>query len=437
MFHTETIKQILLEQREIFLHIDQAIDRDILHKSDFLRICELKEAVIITGVRRCGKSYLLKLIWKKIQEESDVPPNNFLYVNFETEKMLDFSAKHFDKLLEIWQELLSPEITKKRYLFFDEIQNIPHWEKFINRLLETNSYKIFITGSNASLLSKEIGTALTGRNFPLRLYPLSFHEFYRYKTQREWEKNDIYQREEKIQAKQLFTDFLNLGGFPEVVKNNFRPLLEEYLRNIIYRDIVLRHRIKYEASLREIVFFLTSNIGTPLSLEKISKMTKVKSIMTVKKYLSYLEDSFVFSFVPRQSFSIKQQIYNPDKSYLCDIGLYNEINLSPGENIGRAIENMVFNELKRREYGVYYFSSQHTECDFILQKKNKIVGAIQVSKEMQQMNKDREIQGLITAMDEYCLKEGVILTMDKEETFKVNGKNIHILPLFQWTMNES
>ena len=433
MLKLAEIKQIILEQREVFLQIERVIEREILLDLKFMDICRLREAVIVTGVRRCGKSYLMKLIWKKLKRELNIREDNFLYVNFESEKMLNFTVKNFDALLEAYYELFNSDDKQKIFLFFDEIQNISGWEKFISRLLEENKYKIFITGSNASLLSKEIGTALTGRNFPLRLFPLSFKEFYHYRANLKIRSVAWLKKEDRAEIKKIFRDFLNIGGFPEVVKNNFRPLLEEYLRNIIYRDIVLRFHIKYEASLREIVLFLASNIGAPLSLSKISQMTKVKNIMTVKNYLSHLEDSFLFYFVHQHSFSVKQQIYNPDKSYLCDIGLYQEINSSPGGNIGRILENLVFNELTRRDFDIFYFTAKK-ECDFILQKKNKVVGAMQVCQRLDDKNKDRELAGLLSAMTKYGLTEGLILTEDEEDELVIKDMIIKIVPICKWLL---
>lgn len=433
MLNLAKIKQIILEQKDNFLRIDDPIERDILNGSSFLDICRLRETIIVTGVRRSGKSYLMKLIWKRMQAEFDVDQNNFLYINFESEKMLDFTIHDFDLLLQAYGELFSINKQKKIYLFFDEIQNILHWEKFISRIMETEKYKIFITGSNASLLSKEIGTALTGRNIILQLHPLSFVELLRYRTKRKVINNDWYDSERVNEIKKCFASYLILGGFPEVIKSSFRPILEEYLRNIIYRDIVLRRHIKYEASLREIVLFLTSNIGVPLSLASISKMTKVKNLMTVKNYLSYLEDSFLLYFIPKHSFSVKQQIYNPDKAYICDIGMYNEINLSPGGNTGRALENIVFNELSRRGYNVFYYQDKK-ECDFVFGEKNKITGAIQVSSEINENNKEREIEGLLSAVERFDLKEGFLITTDEEGEITVNNIKIRTIPIYKWLL---
>lgn len=433
MLKLAQIKQIILEQKQIFLRRDAMIERHILFQPDFFKIRNLREAVIITGVRRCGKSYLMKLIWQHILSEESVDENNCLYFNFESEKLLDFNARHFDLLLSAYDELFAPHAKGTIYLFFDEIQNISGWEKFVNRLIEDGRYKIFITGSNASLLSKEIGSALTGRSFSLPLYPLSFREVYAFKTHASFKKSYGVDKATQEEAKRIFLEYMNRGGFPEIVKNNFRPLLEEYLRTIIYRDIVLRRHIKYEASLREIVLFVSSHIGMPLSLNKISHMTKIKNVMTVKNYISYLVDSFLFMRAQKHSFSVKQRIYNPNKLYLCDVGLYQEISISPGANEGRALENAVCNEIIRRGFEADYYRARQ-ECDFIVRDKNKIVEAIQVCAHLTPENEHREIGGLLSALKEYQVPRGIIVTQEGEETRRIDGKLISIIPAYKWLL---
>jgi predicted AAA+ superfamily ATPase len=435
MINPEIIKELILRQRKIFLDTSDAISREIIVEKKFQKSVSLREAVIITGVRRSGKSYLMRLIWKKIVAERKMPEKNFLYFNFEDEKLLKFSASDFETLLESYFEVIEPEKSKKIYLFFDEIQNIPGWEKFINRLREDRGYKIFITGSNAALLSKEIGTALTGRNFPVSLFPLSFREFCGFKLKREFMKEDFYGAEEKARLKKILKSYLKNGGFPEVVIQNFRPLLQEYLKNIIYRDIILRHKIKNEASLREISAFVISNVGVNLSLEKISRMTKVKNLMTVKNYLSHLEDTFLFYAVPKFSYSVKDQIYNPDKIFVVDTGMYNEVAFISSANSGRVLENAVFLELKRRGRDVYYFKEKN-ECDFIIREKNRPDMAIQVTKRLDAQNDNREINGILEAMKKLRLKKGIIITEDQEEERIIKGKKIKIVPVYKWLLED-
>lgn len=430
MITRELLKRIITEQRRVFLKTGLIIEREILSAGDIEKIISLKEAIIITGVRRCGKSYLMRLIWKKIAAAKKVKAENFLYVNFEDEKLLDFTAKDFDALLESYLELFEADQREKIYLFFDEIQNIKNWERFINRLLENGGYKIFITGSNAALLSKEIGAALTGRNYSLNLYPLSFKEFAHYKIGRSFQAKELYDQKFRILVKKTIKNYLANGGFPEVVLQNFRPLLQEYLKNIIYRDIVLRYRIKSEINLREIALFVISNIGTIISLEKIARMTKIKNIATVKNYLSYLESSFLFYLTPKYSPSIKKQIYNPDKIYAVDLGLYNEAAFLTSPNDGRLLENFVFLELKRLYEKIYYFKEER-ECDFIVKERETIL-AIQVTKLLTPENEGREIGGLLEAMETLNLKMGRIISADQEEERKIKGKTIKIIPIWKW-----
>ncbi|MFA6376546.1 MAG: ATP-binding protein [Candidatus Paceibacterota bacterium] len=434
MVNQEVLKKVIVEQRGQFLEVANPIQRDVLLGSDFEKISRLKEAVIITGVRRSGKSYLLKMIWQKISADLKNGNGDFLYINFEDERLLKFEAVDFENLLEAYYELF-PAAGKKLFLFFDEIQIIAGWEKFINRLIREEKSKIFITGSNAALLSREIGTALTGRVYPLALFPLSFGELARYRLGHGLSAADLYKPAVIASAKKIFGQYLENGGFPEVVLQNFRPLLQEYLKNIIYRDIVLRYKIKHEASLREIVAFVISNIGMSASLENIARMTKMKNLMTVKNYLSYLENSFLFYRISKYSHSVKKQIYNPDKFYCVDSGFYNEIAFTNSANRGRVLENLVYMELKRRDKEIFYFQGKR-ECDFLIRGKNKITAAIQVTVFLNENDKEREIGGLIEAMDRYVINEGLILTENESDSIERDGKIITIKPIWRWCLGE-
>lgn len=427
------LKQVISEQRGFFLNVKNSIEREILHHQDFLRWCQLREIVVITGVRRCGKSYLMRLIWKQIKERLNASAENFLFVNFEDEKLINFTVKDFDLLLESFYELSAIDRKEKIYLFFDEIQNIKGWEKFLNRLEEGGKFKIFVTGSNATLLSKEISSVLTGRNFPISLYPLSFREFANYKLKEKVGAENFYLAENRAKLKKLFNEYLDNGGFPEVVLNGFRPILQEYLKNIIYRDIVLRRRIKSEANLREIVSFVISNIGVILSLENIAKMTRIKNLTTVKNYFGYLGDSFLFYNLSLHSYSIKKQIYNPDKIFVVDTGIYNEVAITNSQNEGRLLENIVFLQLKRKNKMVFYFKEKN-ECDFVVQDKNKVTAAIQVTKILGDSNRQRELGGLCEALKKYGLKEGVVLTADESDDLVVDGCKITVVPIWQWCL---
>jgi len=433
MFNRELLKRVIAEQREQFLAFADLIARDVLLASDFEKLIQIKEAIIITGARRSGKSYLLKMIWQKLCSAGNVAENNFFCLNFEDERLMNFEAVDFDDMLDIFFEMFSVGRKQKIYLFFDEIQVIKGWEKFINRLLREEGFKIFIAGSNAALLSKEIDTALTGRSYPINLFPLSFAEFARYKMGRDLGNTDLYRQTTRIKIKKIFNSYVENGGFPEVVLQNFRPLLQEYLRNIIYRDIVLRYKIKQEANLKEIAAFAISNIGNDLSLKRIAQMAKMKNITTVKNYLSYLENSFLFYRASKHSYSLKTQIYNPDKFYVVDHGFYNETAFSSSSDKGKVLENMVYMELKREYPQIYYYRGKK-ECDFVVKEKNKITQAIQTTVALNDGNRQREIGGLLEAMDEFALKEGLILTESESARIERDGKVIEVKPIWQWCL---
>ncbi|HLD22235.1 MAG TPA: ATP-binding protein [Patescibacteria group bacterium] len=428
-----TLKENIVEQRKNFLHKEQLIHREMIDRLEFRKILSLHEPLIITGIRRCGKSFFLKLIWQHIQKQQNISDQNILYINFEDEKLLHFSAEDFDVLLENFFELYTVNHKQRIYLLFDEIQIIQGWEKFIVRLMREKKYKIIITGSNATLLSKEIASTLTGRNIQVQLFPLTFREFARYKLHELPNKKDLFDTEIRIRIKKLFHQYLLNGGFPAVVSEQYRPLLQEYLRGIIYRDIVLRHRIKHEASLREIVSFVLSNIGVPLSLQNMSNMTRIKNIATVKNYLTYLQDTFLLYGVAKHSFSVKEQVYNPDKFYVADSGMYHEVAIVHGKNSGRVLENIVFLELLTRNQLCYYFKKKH-ECDFIIQKNKKPYEAIQVTQTLSIINREREIQGIIEALNTLKLKNGRILTEDEHNELHVEGKKIIVEPIWQWCL---
>jgi hypothetical protein len=433
MVHPDLLKKLIVEQRDLFLKIANPIARDAISGKLFNQVSRINEAVIITGARRSGKSFLLKLIWQKIRIEQNAAENNFFCFNFEDERLLKFRAGDFELLMEAFEQLFSADKRQKIYLFFDEIQVVKGWEKFINRLLRQEQYKMFITGSNATLLSKEIDSALTGRTYPINLFPLSFGEFVAYKMGSVPSGADLYRPEIVAKLKKLFAQYAENGGFPEVVLQNFRPVLQEYLKSIIYRDVVLRYKIKQEANLREIAAFVISNIGSVFSLEKIARMAKMKNLTTVKNYLSYLENSFLFYRVSRYSHSLKTQIYNPDKLYVVDTGFYNEVAFTGTANRGRILENLVFMELKRKYGEIYYFQGKR-ECDFLIKNKNEMVLAAQSTVFMDDNNREREIGGLTEAMDEYKIKKGLIIVENESDTINENGKIIEVKPIWRWCL---
>jgi len=437
MLTKNSLKELLLDQEKYFLDIKGAYERDILDNINFRDlIFKTQEIVIISGIRRCGKSYLMRLAWSLIKKEKGLDNRQYLYINFEDERIMGFNKDDFSSLIESYMELKQPDLNKKIYLFFDEIQNVKNWDKFLNRLREDSTYKVIISGSNASLLSNEISTFLTGRSITVNLYPFTFREFMNVRGFK-FEKQDLFDLSNKVQIAKLFNDYFDTGGFPEVIKTGYKQLLQEYFQNIIFRDIIARFKIKHEFSLRELANFLASNIGNNLSIKKIGSLVGIKNITTLKNYLSYLKNTFLFYFIPKFSYSIKEQIYNPDKVYIADIGMYNEISFRFSENKGKKLENIVFLEFLKKDYQIYYGYDAFGDIDFIICKNNRIIELAQCCYEIERAEtRERELKSLIKAMAFYKMKEGSIYTFDFESEEQVDGMLIKYIPAWKLSLDK-
>lgn len=432
------LKEILVDQKKLFLEKRGLFMRDIVE--DFYeKFHKLKEVVMITGIRRCGKSSLMRLLWDEFRKKENLTSDQFLYVNFEDERLADFGRDDFSKLLEAYSELYSPQTSKRIFLFLDEIQNVELWEKWINRIYEEDKYRIFITGSNATLLSSELSTALTGRNIPITLFPLSFYEYLVYFKNRKISASSFYDQAEKIEIRKVFQEYLIRGGMPEHAKTGSVELIQEYFKNIILRDIVNRYRVKYKQGLKELARLLLATPGQIQSLKTISRSVEIKNINTIKNYLQYLEDSFLFFKLPLFSCSLKRQIYNPGKYYVADIAFFQNIAFKFSDNLGSVYENIVFSELKRdAQKELFYFKTERDfEIDFAVKRKNEIENLIQVCANLSNTEtEEREKRSLLAAMDELNINEGLILNQETEKTETIKGKKISYIPLWKWLLRK-
>jgi len=364
-------------------------------------------ASIITGIRRCGKSTLMLQTLKKTKEK-------VLFLNFEDIRLSGFETSDFTRLnTEI-------ENRQAKILFFDEIQIIDKWEIFINQKLN-EGYLIFITGSNASLLSKKLGTHLTGRHLSLELYPFSYNEFLAF--------NKL---ENSVQS---FDDYLLTGGMPEFVKNRRAIILQQLVNDILYHDIAVRHNIKNVNGLREMTVFLVSNTGKPVTARRLTGLFGITATSTVTDYFSYLKDSYMVDFIPQFDFSVKAQSRNPKKVYATDLGIYHQIKTTFTEDYGRQLENAVFLHLRRKHQELFYFNKQG-ECDFVIMNKEKAIKCIQVCWQVDDMNMKREIYGLKSAIDFFGLKDGVVLTHDQTDLFEIEGISIKLIPARKYMISD-
>lgn len=428
----EKLKELVVEHKEKFLKKTELVKREI--QKDINTFLKQREIIIITGIRRGGKSSLMRLICDDLIEKYNVPSDNILYLNFEDERFTAFNIKDFEQVYEIFLEIYHPH--GRKYFFLDEIQNVKGWEKWVNRLYEFEDIKIFITGSNATLLGSEISTALTGRNRQLIIYPFSFTEFLSLRKYSVTEK-DFYSREKRVEIKRLFEEYLNLGGFPEVLKIKDNTLLEQYLKDIIYRDVIARYSVRNIKEIKELALILASNIGTIQSYKNLRDMIGVKSLNTVKNYLEMLEDVFLFFKVDLFSYSIKRQIYNPSKIYSVDSALSNSVAFKFSENIGHIYENIVFLELERRNKEIFYWKSKRgQEVAFVLKRGLKIEDAIQVCFSLaDKRTRKREIEGLLSAKNELNASNLLIITEDERGEEEIEGTTIKIIPLWKWLLS--
>lgn len=365
-------------------------------------------ALIITGVRRCGKSTLLHQLIKKQKKA--------YYLNLEDPRLEGFELSDFNKIEAIMEEMYG----KGGVYFFDEIQSIPQWERYIRYLVDKKE-KVVLTGSNVALLSKELGTRLTGRHLDYELFPFSFKEFLNLK---------------KVEPSlESFKEYLFQGGFPEFLKKNTPTILHDLLSDIIMKDIAIRFNIKNTEILRKIAVFLITNVGKEFSYNSIKKMLDIKSVQSVIDYISFFEDAYLLFSIPRFSYSFKQQQVNPKKAYSIDNGFSNNNSASFSKDNGKMLENLVFLALRRKHKGIFYFQEKK-ECDFVIKEKEKIIQAIQVCYDLTEQNKDREINGLLESMKEFKLKEGLILTYEQDDEFKIEDKTVKVIPVWKWLTRE-
>lgn len=354
---------------------------------------------VITGVRRCGKSFLLKQAMSTVKKK--------IFLNFEDIRVDGFSFSDFNKVEKI---ALDEGI---KYLVFDEIQSIEGWEKYV-RSAHDKGFHIYITGSNASMLSRELGTRLTGRHIQKELFPFSFSEF-------------LSLRKKKGNPSTL-KEYLFNGGFPEYLLEENSEFLRTLLRDIVVRDTAVRRGIRNEHTLLQLALYLMSNVGKEVSYNNLSNTLEIKSVRTTIDYCNYLNESYLFDFVSMFSFSTRKQIANPKKAYSVDTGMARASSLSFSEDSGRMLENAVYLKLRRSGKNIFYFRDVKSECDFIVKDNERVVSAIQVCWELNDDNLKRELNGLKHAMEATKARNGYIVSFDQEDEFD----GIKVIPAWKW-----
>jgi uncharacterized protein len=417
------IKEIIREQRKEIEDIEKRekiIPRDNLERAR--KFLKHPNVLIVTGIRRCGKS-----IFSYLAEKN----KNFGYINFDDERLIGLKTEDLDKILQAFYELYG----EVEYIILDEIQNISKWELFANRLRRTK--KVIITGSNSKLLSGELATHLTGRHLDIQLFPFSFKEFLIFK---EFNIQQAYTAREKSQIKNYLNEYLETGGFPEVYKLGGQTAIKVY-DDILTKDILLRYNIKKINELKQLGRYLLSNSSEEISYSKIARFLGINHVSTISNWISYFKEAFLVFELERFSFKLKQQFVAPKKVYCVDTGLVDLIGFKFSENRGKIIENAVAIELQRnktKDYNLevfYWKNHQQKEVDFLLKERNKVKQLIQVSYINSRENiKDREITSLLKASEELKCNNLLVITWDYETEEKIKGKKVKFFPLWKWLL---
>ncbi len=418
-------------------------NKDIKERERIPEIPKGNLALVIKGVRRCGKSFLSYYLAKKYN------PTETLIINFEDPRFPEIESKNIFKIIEIYNKKVNPG--KPELVILDEVQNVKGWEKAVRTLIEAKEVKVIVTGSSSKLMSEEYSTVLTGRHIDFELFPLSFREVLLWNNIK-LEELEIYKN--KATILNLLDKCIKFGGFPEVVleenKLNKMKILTSYFEDILIKDIVKRYNIRRVEKLEELAKYYLSNISCLHSFNKIKNFLKIP-LDTVERFSEYLKIARLFLFVRSFSYSIKSQIVSPKKVYTIDTGFYNALGFKFSEHTGKLMENLVAIELFRRKsyynqnLEVFYLKTKEGyEADFLIKEGLRIKQLIQVTyaNSFDEIDK-REIRALLHAKELFKQHkpELVVITWDYEDEKELSwfGKKgqIKFIPLWKWLLNFS
>lgn len=408
------------------------------YENEIARKSASGEIVVLKGVRRSGKSTLLfNTIKRLLAEGQDI--RDMLYINFEDPRFNNhLTLELMERIKDVFLEFVRPP--GKPFIMLDEVQNIMGWEKWALKEYGLKQSRLYVTGSSSALLSKEIGTALTGRYLDIEVFPLSFKEFLHFHGLSVRAVSERIQH--RTQINQLFSLFMEQGGFPKLLEieesDVKRDLLKNYYDSILLRDIVARHKLTEYRALEEMTTFLLANIASINSTNNLKNAFNI-SFDTARNYTGYLEDAYLIFQLPRFAWSVRKQLVNPRKFYSIDTGLSNRVSFQIGARKSQNIENIVFLELLRRKKDVYYYKTKNDrEIDFVMKEGERVSELIQVCYTLEDaQTKKREVTALKTASSELLGEEHIqctILTMDRNQEIDLNGLKIHVRNLIDWLL---
>lgn len=359
------------------------------------------QALVLTGVRRAGKSTLQA----QLMRDRTRP----FYCNLEDTRLFELSADDFPAFLSLIDELAPA----KAPVFLDEVQEVSGWQRLVRTLLDRGR-TVCITGSNASLLGRELGSKLTGRHLSFEVFPFSYTEYL------------VFRRRKA--GMDSFLGFLEDGGFPAFLREGAPQILQELLRDIVQRDIAIRHGLRESRHVMNLALFLLANTGQPLSMQSLTRGLAIPTVAQTSRYLEYLEDAYLTFAVPKFSPSFKKRVVTPNKYYTIDNGLRraNSPQLTP--DLGHRLENAVFLALRRQGKSIAYAGERGAwECDFVTP-----TDAIQVCAELTEQNREREVRGALQGAALPGRRRPLILTLDQTDRIVVDGRAVEVQPAWAW-----
>ena len=388
--------------------------------------------ITLMGVRRCGKTSMLLDTVNRLARTLD--KTLMVFINFEDER-LDLAANELDLIIQAYRELYPGKDLARCHLFFDEIQNVDGWERFVRRVYDTVTKNIVLTGSNSRLLGSEIATSLRGRTLGMEVFPLSFSEFLRFQDL----KADVHSSRDLALIRNAQTDFLRHGGFPETLSIDHKHrtmLLQEYFNVLLYRDIVERYKVQNVVALKYFLKRLVSSTTKQLSIHKIYTELKSANIRvgknTLYDFLDYAETVYLAQVLYRYDQSLVTRELGEKKVYAIDTGLCDAVEYRFSHDMGKALENAVFLELRRTGAELFFYRGQNLECDFLLVDRGRVKEAVQVCFDLSDPEtRRREAKGLVAACSRFGLSKGTIITGDDSDQWSMDQIQVDAVPFYR------
>lgn len=430
MIPLQRLQLVVEEQREEWLATSPGIERQTLKKI-LPRLREKNQQVqVISGLRRAGKSTLMRQLMEQLEL-------SWWYINFDDDRLTNMSTEDFQTLHEVWLQ----QQPKGQIIFMDEIQNIYGWELFVNRMLRSG-YRIVITGSNASLLSQELGTHLTGRHQQHELFPFSFKEYVQYHQSEGSDTEQLKTSAQWANRRHHFHNYLQHGGIPFFLESKRKEDLRSLYDDILLKDIAIRYGIRHVGALVQTGNYVLNHSGRLLTASTLQKSIEVKSVNTVQDYLEYFTRSYLIERVHFFSASVRKLLHRPQKMYVLDNGLAKAMDIHGSPNQGQLLENLVYQHLRRSFHAdeiSYYHTKSRKEVDFVITQQRKPMQLIQVSFNLNALEtQEREYSSLVQAAQELEVKDLQLITYGQEsKQILRQGHLIQIQPAETWLWEEA